>query len=290
MKFNIGDIVGRKSYECDILFRVTDISEEEAILHGEDIRLLADAPFTDLVRMDEDEQTKRELQERDIIEQSYKLLQQDQNVIQERNEHEATNGYEASYDYFQIPGRVLHLDGDRNYLQKCLQVYNRIHIPVYGIYCPEKEMFERIPLLLNEIHPDILVITGHDAYSKSKGSINDLKAYRNSDYFVKAVKAARKKIPHLDQLVIFAGACQSHFESLIRSGANYASSPSRVNIHALDPVYVVSRISFTPFMERVNVWDVLRNTLTGEKGVGGIETKGVLRTGRPFRRLDDEIT
>ncbi len=28
-------------------------------------------------------------------------------------------------------------------------------------------------------------------------------------------------------------------------------------------------------MERINVWDVLRNTLTREKGLGGIETKGV---------------
>ena len=27
-------------------------------------------------------------------------------------------------------------------------------------------------------------------------------------------------------------------------------------------------------MERVNVWDVVRNTITGEKGLGGIETRG----------------
>ena len=78
----------------------------------------------------------------------------------------------------------------------------------------------------------------------------------------------------MDQLVIFAGACQSHFEALIRAGANFASSPSRINIHALDPVYVVGKISFTSFMERVNVWDVVRNTITGEKGLGGIETRG----------------
>jgi len=88
--------------------------------------------------------------------------------------------------------------------------------------------------------------------------------------------------------VIFAGACQSHFESLIFAGANFASSPQRVNIHALDPVNIVSKISFTPFMENINVWDVLRNTLTGEKGLGGVETKGVLRTGMPFKPPTDE--
>ena len=69
----------------------------------------------------------------------------------------------------------------------------------------------------------------------------------------------------------------------IRAGANFASSPSRVNIHALDPVYIVAKISFTPFMERINVWEVLRNTLTREKGLGGIETRGVLRIGMPYK-------
>lgn len=144
-------------------------------------------------------------------------------------------------------------------------------------------MSASIEELLDKYRPDILVITGHDAYSKQKGGIDDLNAYRHSKHFVETVQTARKKIPHLDQLVIFAGACQSHFESLIRAGANFASSPSRVNIHALDPVYIVAKISFTPFMERINVWEVLRNTLTREKGLGGIETRGVLRIGMPYK-------
>ena len=143
-------------------------------------------------------------------------------------------------------------------------------------------MSQRIGGLIDYYRPDILVITGHDAYSKSKGEKTDINAYRHSKDFVQTVKEARNRIPNLDQLVIFAGACQSHFESLIGSGANFASSPARVNIHALDPVYIVAKISFTPFMETINVWDVLRNTLTGEKGLGGIETRGILRTGMPF--------
>jgi spore coat assembly protein len=60
-----------------------------------------------------------------------------------------------------------------------------------------------------------------------------------------------------------------------------------VNIHALDPVYIVAKVSLTPFMERINLWDILRNTLTGEKGLGGIETRGVLRTGMPYN--DDDL-
>src|SRR5699024_8268005 len=99
---------------------------------------------------------------------------------------------------------------------------------------------------------------------------------------VETVREARRVVPHLDQLIIFAGACQSHFESLIRAGANFASSPSRVNIHALDPVFIAAKIAYTPFMEKLNVWDALRNTMTGEKGLGGIETRGLLRTGMPY--------
>ena len=56
----------------------------------------------------------------------------------------------------------------------------------------------------------------------------------------------------------------------------------------LDPVYIVGKISFTPFREHIHVWDVLRNTLTGEKGIGGIETRGVLRTGLPYKPFQEE--
>ena len=286
------DIVGRKSYNCDIMFRVIDIqhinNQKVAILFGEDFRLAADAPYTDLVLLNQNERSKLQQEYRTLEEQSLNLFRQDVDLLKHRREYEATSGYVKPSNYFQIPGKVLHLDGDPSYLKKCMAVYEKIGIPVIGIHCNEKEMPERIGALMDQFRPDILVITGHDAYSKAKGKMSDINAYRHSRHFVQAVREARKKVSHLDQLVIFAGACQSHFESLIHAGANYASSPSRINIHALDPVYIVAKISFTPFMERINVWDVLRNTLTGEKGLGGIETRGVLRTGMPYRPIIDE--
>lgn len=286
------DIVARRSYNFDILFRVIDIREtdgrEVAILYGEDIRLVADAPCTDLVVIDQDERVKYSQEFRSLEEQSFRLFSQDVELLRQRQEYNVTSGYTKTTNYFQMPGKVLHLDGDAEYLKKCMLLYERIGVPVYGVHCNEKEMPQRVGPLIDYYRPDILVITGHDAYSKAKGSINDINAYRHSKHFVQTVNEARRKNPHLDQLVIFAGACQSHFESLIHAGANFASSPSRINIHALDPVYIVAKISFTPFMERINVWDVLRNTLTGEKGLGGIETKGVLRTGMPYRPVIEE--
>lgn len=286
------DRVGRVSYKCDILFRVIDIKEEDgkkiAILYGEDFRLIADAPYEDLIIIDPLKRNELTREYRSLEEQSFRLFKQDIDLIRQKQEFDTTSGYKKKINYFQIPGRVLHIDGDPSYLKKCLDLYNKIGIPVTGIHCNEKEMPQKINQLIDYYRPDILVITGHDAYSKSKGSVGDINAYRHSKYFVQTVREARKKIPHLDQLVIFAGACQSHFESLIHAGANFASSPSRVNIHALDPVYIVAKISFTPFMERINVWDVLRNTLTGEKGLGGIETRGILRTGMPYNAENNE--
>ncbi len=279
----INDIVGRKSYECDVFFRVIDVKSGVAILHGEDFRLVADAPIADLEVIDKAAQTVQSQKSIAQINQSNHLISQEWERLKQKKEFEITDGYRQSNDYFHVPGRVLHLDGDRNYLEKCLLLYRKMQVPVYGVHCNEKEMPYQVGRLLDHYRPDILVITGHDAYSKSKGNIHDMGAYRHSKEFVQTVAEARKKINHLDQLVIFAGACQSHFESLIQAGANFASSPSRVNIHALDPVYVVAKISFTPFMDRINVWDVLRNTLTGEKGLGGIETKGVLRVGMPYK-------
>lgn len=292
MAINMMDIVGRKSYHCDILFRVIDLREEAgrkvAILYGEDFRLVADAPYDDLIKMNPSEQRKKSQQFRSMEEQSFELFRQDVSLLKEKQEYDASDGYSKDIGIFQVPGKVLHIDGDPSYLKKCLLLYEKVGVPVYGVHCNEKEMPQKISQLIDYYRPDILVITGHDSYSKSKGKMSDIHAYRHSLHFMQTVLEARKKVPHLDQLVIFAGACQSHFESLIQAGANFASSPSRVNIHALDPVYIVAKISFTPFMERINVWDVLRNTLTGEKGLGGIETKGVLRTGMPYKLPLDE--
>ena len=98
----------------------------------------------------------------------------------------------------------MHIDGDPLYLRKCLDLYNKIGVPVQGIHCKETEMHEKVVDLIDHFRPDILVITGHDAYTKSKGVKGDLAAYRHSRHFVQAVRSA-KKYPSLDQLVILLG-------------------------------------------------------------------------------------
>ncbi|WP_078429493.1 sporulation peptidase YabG [Alkalihalobacterium alkalinitrilicum] len=287
MKLKVGQIVGRKSYQCDILFRISAINDKVAELYGEDVRLVADAPLDDLVIISEDEHKQRRKIEKEKEDSCYYLFRQDSRVIKRQGDYEATSGYSTEPSYFEIRGRVLHIDGDSMYLRKCMELYEKLGVPVYGVHVVEKEMPLQINSLLEMVQPDILVITGHDAYLKSGGNQKDIKGYRHSKYFAETVRIARKRTPNLDDLVIFAGACQSHFETLIKAGANYASSPERINIHALDPVYIVAKISLTPFMDQVNVWDVLKNTITGERGLGGIETKGFMRRGMPISDYDE---
>lgn len=284
MTIQVGDLVARTSYHCDLPFRVVAIHEEtkSAELTGHELRLYADAPLDDLVAVTEDEREKYEKITSSKEAESYKLFRQDYKRMKLKRGYTATNGYREDTSYFEMPGRVLHIDGDPYYLKKCLAFYEKLRVPVIGKYMSESEMPDLVPKLVGQIRPDILVLTGHDAFMKNKGTADDIKAYRNSGYFIRTVKEVRYHWPSLDQMIIFSGACQSHFEYLIRAGANFASSPDRINIHALDPVYLAARISFTSFMDSVNVWEVLRNTLTGAGGLGGVESRGMLRTGLPY--------
>lgn len=282
MSLVVGDLVTRSSYQHDIIFRICKITDDTVVLHGEDLRLEADAPISDLKKVKDRDVQEHIKKGKENEEYSFRLFRQDYQLMKEKRTYDSTAGYAEDDNFFQIPARVLHLDGDKMYLKKCIDLYKRIGLQVHGLHVGEQKMPSEIGPLIKRIQPDIIVITGHDAYSKKKGEKSDLKAYRHSKYFVEAVREARKIEPNLDQLVIFAGACQSHFQSLIRAGANFASSPSRVNIHALDPVYITAKLAYTSFMDKVTVHEALRNTLTGEKGLGGIETKGFLRTGMPY--------
>lgn len=289
MNLKVGDFVTRKSYGNDLLFRVSKIDQQSVIIVGEELRLIADAPASDLLIVTESEKSIRKIEENKVEENCYRLFRQDRRLTRHRNEYEMTGGYKSKSSYFELPGRILHIDGDPVYLKKCTDLYEKLGVPIYGVHMQEKEMPLQIASLLEMVRPDILVITGHDAYMRSKGEQNEVKAYRNTKFFAEAVREARKFEPHMDHLVIFAGACQSYFETLIRAGANFASSPERINIHALDPVYIAAKVSLTPFMDSVSIWELLKNTLTGEKGLGGIETKGLLRRGMPIKNDDEDL-
>ncbi|MEE0700260.1 MAG: sporulation peptidase YabG [Bacilli bacterium] len=246
--FKVGDLVTRISHDNDVVFKIDRIIDGVAYLKGVNVRLCADSDVNDLVLVD----TK----ENDEDKEFYERL-------------EAIRNFERS-DYFYIPGKILHVDGDREYLNRCLEFYKKANVLAFGVYSPEEQMATNIEKYLEDINPDIVVITGHDSSIK-----------QNSKYFSDAVKVCRKYQKDYDKLIIVAGACQSEYEKLIKSGANFASSPKKINIHALDPAIIALSLSLLDKNKNVDLIELLSKTSNGKDGMGGVNTKGVMTIGYP---------
>lgn len=104
----------------------------------------------------------------------------------------------------------------------------------------------------------------------------DIYNYRNSRYFINTVKEARRASPDKD-LIIFAGACQSFFEAIMESGANFASSPARVLIDFMDPLTIAEKIAITPEEKNITIKEISYLLKDDNKRVGGITSRGTKR-------------
>ena len=110
---------------------------------------------------------------------------------------------------------------------------------------------------------------------------NDLANYQNSTNFVNATMKAREYERNQDKLIIIAGACQSFYEDLIKAGANFASSPKRINIHALDPAILATSLALSDRNKSIDLLSILEKTKYGKDGMGGIITNGTMYVGYP---------
>ena len=249
----IGDYVTRNKYNNDCLFKVIDIKDNIYLLTGVNVRLYASA-FVDDLKV---EAKDNRINDEEIIETI------DIKPVDYRE------------DYFYLPGKILHIDADKDYLNRCLKYYKKMGLTAYGILSNENELPEVIIKYIDEVKPDILVITGHDVYNKQKNE------YKNSKYFEKSVEKARKYEKSYEKLKIISGACQSDFYSLIKSGSNFASSPKKVNVHALDPAIIASIIALTENTKELDLIDTLSKTKCGPDGFGGIKCYGSMFVGYP---------
>lgn len=280
----IGDIVVRKSYGKDITFKIINIKETEDgeiyTLKGINLRIIADSVEEDLEVVAEEDTKQEQVFSRKVNSSIKKILLGRTGKDLYRREFKVIKGNSNELS-FGRPGKILHVDGDSEYLDVCLKVYKQLGLDVIGRVIAEKDQPAQVLQLVKTVKPDIVVITGHDAVTKGTRDYIDINNYRNSKYYVETVSELRNYEPGYDNLVIFAGACQSNYEALLDAGANFASSPNRVLIHCLDPVFLCEKIAYTNIEKVVSIPEALENTITGVKGIGGLQTRGKYREGFP---------
>lgn len=283
--FKVGDIVARKSYNYDVLFRITNINQDMVELVGIAVRIIADSPIYDLKHIEKEEEENRM---RNIEISRHSRMSRCYNNVTRKNirykddyrDYSMAETYQKD-KFYKKPGVILHIDGDSEYAAKSRTLYKKMGVKAYVYSIPEVEQYKQVYQLLQKIRPNILILTGHDAFMKRKNDIYDIENYKNSKYYVQGVLEARRYEHNLDNLVIYAGACQSYYEALIAAGANFASAPKRVLIDMMDPIIVAETIAYTPVEEFCSISNIISNTREGINGIGGIQTRGTYRTGMP---------
>ena len=96
MDFKVGDTLTRISYNNDTIFKIINIEEDIFYLKGINIRLYADSLIEDLQICDKD-------------------IEKDRDFLNSLKKEEVERN-----DYFYLPGKILHIDGDEDYLNRCL--------------------------------------------------------------------------------------------------------------------------------------------------------------------------
>ena len=117
MEINKGDFVTRNSYNHDTVFKVINIKDGVYYLKGVEVRLYADSDYLDLVKCEKPDEEEYEDSDRKSI-----------NLEKE--------------DYFYLPGKILHIDGDSEYLEKCLKYYKQS-----GVFAIGKKIKEEIMII-----------------------------------------------------------------------------------------------------------------------------------------------
>lgn len=249
-KIDVGDIVINK--DDKIIYEIVSLKNDVAIIKGVFYRIIKQVNITNLKLCDKSEYNEKNKEEKNYC---YKVF----------------NGFKRK-NKIHLPGKILHIDGDQKYLDKCIDLYNEVGVYAYGVKLKESQMSNEIIKYLDIVNPDVIVITGHDLFNN--GDVKEIENYTNSKYYIETVKEIRKRDK---SVVIIAGACQSNFEALIASGANFASSPARINIHTFDPAVIAIRVATTSFLKIVELNDVLKYIENGKRAFNGVETLGKMR-------------
>lgn len=163
-KFKKGDIVGRISYNKDVLFEITNIiktsnNRKIMILKGITERIEADSYEEDLEIMDKrivadriktlEEKMKNRI-EKCLKDPKYCICNA-KKIFNWKNETRSNKTIKT--------GKILHLDGDKRYTEKSMKYYKSLGLNAIVKNIPENKQALVIKNLLNKYNPDVLVLT-----------------------------------------------------------------------------------------------------------------------------------
>lgn len=252
--FKINDLVILKDDPNKMIFIINKIETDNVFLFGYIYRVSIVTKI-DMITLASDELIE---EENKIVLKSYNRIVRQKNRITKKV----------------VFGTVLHIDSDDKFLKSCLNLYKEMKVHAWGVYLKENDICKVIDNLLDEVTPDIVVITGHDYFNGKEQK--DLTNYENTNKYIDAVRLIRKRFNN-DSLIVIAGACCSHFEALIANGANFASSPKRIHIHTYDPAIIAIKCATTSCNQIIDFNNVLKFIENGRDAYGGIETKGKMK-------------
>ena len=253
MEFKINDYVYIKNTKD--IYVITDINNDICTLKGLVIRTFIDVGIDDI-----------ELANINDVNNTYNDIKNTLSKFKTSSKKRLNNKM--------LYGTILHIDGDEEYLNSCMDLYKDMNLFVNGICIKEEDIKNKIEKLILDLTPDIVVITGHDYYNKQ--GLKDLANYKNTAHFIDALRIIRK---HFNEecMTVIIGACASHFEALIASGANFSSSPKRINIHTYDPAILAIKAATTSNNQNIDFYQTLKYIEDGRDAFGGIETKGKMK-------------
>jgi len=143
----VGDIVVRVSYGKDITFKIIDIKDTEQgymyTLKGINLRIIADSLEDDLEVVAEGKSTQYDQVFNRKVNTSIKRILINRGNIKNYTRSIAIN--EKKDLSFGRPGKILHIDGDAEYLDVCLKVYKQLALDVVGKVIPEKTLWSWRP-------------------------------------------------------------------------------------------------------------------------------------------------
>ena len=73
------------------------------------------------------------------------------------------------------------------------------------------------------------------------------------------------------------GACESFFEELIISGANFASSPGRILIDFIEPLIIAKKVAMSNEYNYITMTDIVKYLRNGYNGMGGVGAQGKMK-------------